>query len=1169
MLRLSRCLQSALTLSLIVMFALSLPLWSQSQTGAINGTVTDSQGAVIPGATVTAVDVDRHTKFPTTTDNSGLYNIQRLPVGRYEVLVEKSGFVTTKQAAFVLQLNQIAEVNLSLKAGSQKTEITVVDQTPLLETGSEELSTVIDSHATENIPLPTRNYGELTMLSPGAVNPNPGSFTGPQATFQSGRPYLNGNREQTNSYILDGMDNSEHDNNDVAFAPSVDAIQEFNLITQNAPADFGNYLGGVINVTLKSGTDQIHGDAFWFLRNTILNANDWQNNLAGQNASGDEVVPRSQVHWNTFGGTIGGPIIKDKLFFFLDYQGSQFHTGSAGSAQVLNAAERTGNFSDFCPAGFTAGICNASSTTNVQLYLPAAGTAPGARTAVANNTYTTGQLSGAALALVNSTFYPLPTSTTTGNAHSLFYHTATQNNGNQGDVKLDWLPSAKDHVMVRASIMNQDNPTTPSFLLAPSGVTDFQYPLQNIVVDYTRTLTSSLVNDARVGVSHFPINQAFVEPGGNNFPSLFGIGSPSTLMPGFNAGSVSGSQQSFYLQGGFAIGANAGAENKFGDSELQISDALTWTHGKHEVHFGGEFLYYRDIFFYPGNEGVAGELDFGPVYSGNGTAGTGAGEADFLLGLPNGVGIGQNCPTCASGVQTTRHVSNHMLAFYGQDNFRVTSKLTVNLGVRYEDTTPRDFYDHTAINWSLFGGTPLTTSDTAGVKNYTGIADFQPRIGFAWQAAKDTVVRGAFGISNFNETNGVNNLPSQNSPYTIAHNIVYPSNGDYPGSTLAQGFSTLGGGACTLAGVQALTPGCYAGVTQHVTDPNLRPEVSRQWNLSIQHQFGNATTLQIGYTGQSSYHLANIINIAQQVIDQGNAAGNTPSPFLNTFEITSGGQKRFTLSNGISNYNAMQVVLAQRLAHGLQATLNLTWSKCLGDTPGFFGNYGDAYGLSQTFGGWAFPQDSYNQRGDYGLCNYDTRVDFNGYVIYELPFGRGRQFANNMNKIVDGFVGGWQISSDFTFHTGMPWDLLGCGTACGFSFAPRPNCLPGVPQHLTFQMAPASVTQAIGNAFQFLNPASVTNLGTANTDGNCPVDSHEGVGLKTMDLGISKHFHITERQNIELRVEANNFTNTPIFALPPGGGYWGTTLNAGSAGFGTVANSEGARQLQLALKYHF
>src|SRR5579872_6505397 len=353
MLRLSRCLQSALTLSLILVFALSLPVFAQTQTGAINGTVTDSQGAVVPGAAVTAIDVDRHTKFPTTTDSAGLYNIPRVPVGRYTVEVEKSGFATTKQAAFTLQLNQVAEVNITLKAGATGTVVEVEGTTPLLQTGTEELSTVIDRHATENIPLPTRNYGELTMLSPGAVNPNPGSFTGPQVTFQSGRPYLNGNREQTNSYILDGMDNSEHDNNDVAYAPSVDAIQEFNLITQNAPADFGNYLGGVVNVSLKSGTNQIHGDAFWFLRNTILNANDWQNNLSGQTAAGDEAVPRSNVHWNTFGGTIGGPIIKDKLFFFLDYQGSQFHTGAAGSAQVLNSAERAGNFADFCPAGFT------------------------------------------------------------------------------------------------------------------------------------------------------------------------------------------------------------------------------------------------------------------------------------------------------------------------------------------------------------------------------------------------------------------------------------------------------------------------------------------------------------------------------------------------------------------------------------------------------------------------------------------------------------------------------------------------------------------------------------------------------------------------------------------------------------------------------------------------
>jgi len=1159
-----------LTLSLILVFALSLPVFAQTQTGAINGTVTDTTGAVVSGAAVTAVDVDRHTKFPTTTDNAGLYNIPRLPIGRYEIEVAKAGFKTTKQAAFTLQLNQVAEVNVSLQAGAQGTVVEVEGTTPLLQTGTEELSTVIDAHATENIPLPTRNYGELTMLSPGAVNPNPGSFTGPQATFQSGRPYLNGNREQANNYILDGMDNSEHDNNDVAYAPSVDAIQEFNLITQNAPADFGNYLGGVINVSLKSGTNQYHGDAFWFLRNTILNANDWQNNLSGQNNSGDEIVHRNDVHWNVFGGTLGGPIIKDKLFFFIDYQGSMFHTGAGATQSVLNAAERGGNFGDFCPAGFTAGICNSTAGANTQLYQPGVGVLPTARTAYANNVIPSGQLSPAAVALVNSTFYPSPV-TIGANTHGLPVHIATQNNGNQGDVKIDWHPSTKDSVVFRASIMKQDNPTTPSYLLAPSGVTDFQYPLQNFVVDWTRTLTSSLVNDARVGVSHFPINQNFVEPGGNNFPALFGIGSPSNLMPGFNSGALGGNQ-TFYLGGGFNLGNNAGALNKFGDSELEVQDALTWTHGKHEVHFGGQFIYYKDIYFYPGNEGVAGEFDFGPVYTSNGAAGSGAGEADFMLGLPNAVGIGQNCPTCASGVQTTRHVQNHMLAFYGQDNFRVTSKLTVNLGLRFENTTPRAFYDNTAVNWTVFGGTPeisgTTTHDQALYDNYLGIADLQPRIGFAWQAVKNTVVRGAFGISNFNETNGVNNLPAQNPPFSAAHNLNYGAL-DYPTTNLSQGFSTLGGSSCTNAGVQSFSAACYAGVTLHVFAKDYKPEVSRQWNFSIQHQFGNATTLQIGYTGQSSYHLANIVNLAQPVIDPGNAAGNTPSPFLNPTILAFGGQKRYTEANGISNYNSMQIVLQQRLAHGLQAQLNLTWSKCLSDTPGFFGNYGDAYGLSQSFGGWAFPQDTYNQRGDYGLCNYDTRVDFNGYVIYDLPFGRGRQFANNMNKVVDGFVGGWQVSTDFTFHTGLPWDLLGCGTACGFSFAPRPNCISGVPQHLTFQMAPASVTSVVGNSFQFLNPASVTNAGTPNTDGTCPVDSHEGVGLKTMDLGISKRFHITERQNVELRVEANNFTNTPIFALPPGGGFWGTTLNAGSTGFGTVANSEGARQLQLALKYHF
>src|SRR5579884_1603374 len=356
MLRLSRCLDSSLrmglTLGLVFLLAFALPVWAQETTATINGSVLDQQGIAVAGATITAPDLDREVNYTATTDGQGLYNIPKVLVGRYVVTAEKGGFKKARYQEFRLVLNQVAQVNLTLEPGATAQEVVVTGEAPLLQTGSTELSTIVDNRATENIPLANRNYGQLTLLTVGSVNTNPGSFTGAQTTFQTGRPYINGNREQTNAYLLDGVENINHDNDDVAYTPSVDAIQEFNLITQNAPADFGNYAGGIVSVSTKSGTNQFHGSAFEFLRNTAFNANEWQNNLLGKNASGSENVKRSDIHWNEFGATLGGPLVKDKLFFFVDYQGNQFHSGFNSQAAVLSQAERNGDFSAFCTGGF-------------------------------------------------------------------------------------------------------------------------------------------------------------------------------------------------------------------------------------------------------------------------------------------------------------------------------------------------------------------------------------------------------------------------------------------------------------------------------------------------------------------------------------------------------------------------------------------------------------------------------------------------------------------------------------------------------------------------------------------------------------------------------------------------------------------------------------------------
>src|SRR5271170_249330 len=508
--------------SLFVFLACSIAL-GQDISAKITGTVTDASGAVISGATVTAREASRGTDYPTQTNASGVYYLSPLPIGDYTLSVTATGFSTVQHPAFSLVMNQTARVDVAMTVGQASQTVEVSGAPPLLQTDQTFVGTVIDARANVTLPLATRNYNQLTLLSPGAVSLNPGSFTGSQASFQVGRPYINGNREQTNNYILDGMDNNQIDNNDVAFAPSVEAIQEFNLISQNAPASYGNYLGGIISVTIKSGTNAFHGDVFEFIRNNALNANTWANGLTqGQpyvpgvnNPNGTGLKPI--LRWNEFGGSIGGPIIKDKLFFFADYQGSRFdQPATSVPYTVFTAAERQGNFGSTCSTGFnTSGICN---NLSQQLYNPFSASTPGGRKPFLNNVINV-PLSSAATKILTSSLYPGPINNlTTGNQVNV---THSYTNSDQGDLKIDWIASQKDHVYARYSQQSISNPTTNSQLL--TGNSSNEFPLYNGVLDYTHTFGPFLLNSARIGTSYFPVTEGYSNPTGENLPTTFGI----------------------------------------------------------------------------------------------------------------------------------------------------------------------------------------------------------------------------------------------------------------------------------------------------------------------------------------------------------------------------------------------------------------------------------------------------------------------------------------------------------------------------------------------------------------------------------------------------------------------------------------------------------------------
>ena len=303
--------------------------WSQEVTAAITGSVVDPTGASIVGATITAKDTERETAYTVQTNSAGVFHIPRLPVGTYELKVGAPGFQTAIYRSITLVLNQTARVDFQLKIGQATETVDVTSTPPLLHTDTTQLSTVIDSHTNVDLPLLSRNYIQLALLAPGSVHPDPQTLTSGDGPSGAGRPYINGNREQANNFLLDGMDNNQVSDNLVGFSPSVDAIQEFSLITQNASAEFGNFQGGIVSASIKSGTNSYHGNVFEFFRNDVLNANNWANNFQG--------LPKPALRWNMFGATFGGPIVKNKLFFFVDYQGQRFdHPSSSSSDHALH-----------------------------------------------------------------------------------------------------------------------------------------------------------------------------------------------------------------------------------------------------------------------------------------------------------------------------------------------------------------------------------------------------------------------------------------------------------------------------------------------------------------------------------------------------------------------------------------------------------------------------------------------------------------------------------------------------------------------------------------------------------------------------------------------------------------------------------------------------------------
>jgi len=1099
-----------LLLSIFLLAFCWLPIRAGAQqvTATINGTVTDPSGLVVANAKVTATDLDRGTAWPAQTNSSGFYNLTNLPVGRYEVRVTAPGFQTAVQSPIELQLNQVEAVNVKLAVGAATQTVQVTNAAPLLQTETTDVGTVIDARTNVSLPLASRNYLQLTLLTPGAVTVQPTGFESGQNAGQVARPEINGNRFDANSYLLDGMDNNDAGSNYVAYSPQPDAIQEFRVITQNAPADFGNYMGGVISASIKEGTDSYHGTAYEFFRNDILNANQWMNKLV----PGD-VTARQKMRWNEFGGTVGGPILKQKLFFFADYEGERFDFPSTTSLiTVFTAKERTGDVSELVAAG-------------KNIVDPLTGQP------FPNNVIPQGRLSPAALAIINSKYYPTPINgALQSNAANT---TAIATDADQGDGRLDYAASDRDHFMGRFSYSYMTNPTLNSFALDynPFNVVS----TWNFVTGYTRTISSTMVNDARLGVNYVQVGQNHTS---SNFPgnadTLFSIpGLTTSFLPAmsFSGGYVSG------------FGTKDSVTDNY-DTSVQYSDVLNWVHGKHNMRFGFQGWRIRTNGLFNGSNGQAGTFGFGSTYSGSP-------ESNFLLGLPTSIGAGN------TGSEWGQR--NNVFAGFVQDDWKVKDRLTFNLGLRYETHTPFVEAQNKEVNWDPQTGNfelPGQNGNSRALyDSYNGYGNYQPRIGVAYQVMPKTTIRASYGLSSFMEGTGLGLRLPANPPQPIAASANYSALA-YPTTTLDQGFTPIAVPAgCTIAGLQSGDPICYKGSIIFSWDKKVQPAHSNQWSLFVEQELSRSAIFQLGYVGQSTKHLTNAELLTQLVWDAPGVV--SPSPFFanNPQYIDQVAYIFGTFAEAHQNYNALQAQMQGRLNHGLSYQLSYTWSRCMTNSQGFWGEAGQSSAPS------AWWQNTYNPEGETGACYYNVKGDFTGYVIYDLPFGRGKQFGTNMNKVADAVAGGWKVSAIPTFRGGFPLTLSSNDDHSGTnSFQNRPNCI-----------APPNVLhkQPIGNGFygyRWFDPKSYQEPSDGYF-GNCSVSSVYGPGEQNIDASLSKIFSITEHQNVEFRTEFINAFNHTILDAPSNGGIDVTNPDGGT--IGQINKSEGARNIQFALKYNF
>jgi len=760
-------------------------------------------------------------------------------------------------------------------------------------------------------------------------------------------------------------------------------------------------------------------------------------------------------------------------------------------------------------------------------------------------------ISPVAAALFASSLYPAPINDAL--QHNALNTTNSAQNVEQGDLKIDFRASQKDNISYRFTRAYQNNPSVNSQALLSNSYSTT--PIYNTVGDWTRTIGVNLVNDARIGWSHITLNSGNSWASGvGQFGNTLGIGNG-------NPGSLDGLLSlSFSNTAVNSIGA-AETTQSFDDHVWQFTDGLSWNHGRHNFKFGGQL--WRQIIktFYAGNNGQLGLMSFDGRFTKSAVEASsgGDGAADFLLGLNYQYG---------RGVSTgkTWQQSSNVIGAYVQDTWRVTDRLTLNLGLRYDAHTPWVETNDQQANYNIkTGNIDLAGKNGASRALYNGFyggRDFQPRIGLAWTPAalgEHTVIRAAFTISSYLEGTGTNLRLTLNPPFTPAEiNAVY-NNAALPLTNTTDGIA----GSASAASCDPPAYACYARAFLRVWDPDVQPAIADEYNATVQHQFGGSTTVQVGYVGQRGTHLMVPFDYAQRVLQPNSSCGTppctAPSPYFeanptlynvlgNPAQGGKGATVSGTKSNGNMRYNSLQAVLQQEMSHGLQYQVSYTFSKCMSDSTGYYGAWSNALSAS------AYWQNVYDQRSEWAPCYYDATHVLSSYAVYDLPFGRGKSIAKDVNPVVNQVIGGWTVSPIVSFRTGWPMPVQGAQDESGtFGRGARADCH-GIPS-ITDTAIPGIGVQWFTNTGQFSNPA-------VGTFGNCSpqLDGLRSPHYTDVDMSVHKNFPITERFRLQFRTDFINAFNHVQFNAP--------NMSLGST-MGQITGAQPPRNIQLALKLYY